>query len=82
MKLVRLVRHGQSAANTGQTSRDHASIPLTPLGLEQARMIAKMFPVAPDLIVASPYARAQATAHLDRSGASPCRIWCNLQTSF
>lgn len=33
MKLVRLIRHGQSAANAGQTSRDHASIPLTRLGL-------------------------------------------------
>jgi len=32
------------------------------LGLEQARMIAGSFSVAPDLIVASPFARAQATA--------------------
>ncbi|PTV62578.1 histidine phosphatase family protein [Pseudomonas putida] len=62
MKRVRLIRHGQSAANAGQASRDHASIPLTPLGLEQARMIAGSFSVAPDLIVASPFARAQATA--------------------
>ncbi|MFG0863138.1 histidine phosphatase family protein [Pseudomonas sp. CJQ_13] len=62
MKQVRLIRHGQSAANAGQASRDHASIPLTPLGLEQARVIAKTFSVAPDLIVSSPYARAQATA--------------------
>ncbi|MFT2157971.1 histidine phosphatase family protein [Pseudomonas putida] len=65
MKLVRLIRHGQSTANSSQASqasRDHASIPLTPLGLEQARMIARTFSVAPDLIVASPFARAQATA--------------------
>jgi broad specificity phosphatase PhoE len=62
MKNVRLIRHGESAANAGHASRDHASIPLTPLGLEQARMIARTFSVAPDLIVASPYARAQATA--------------------
>ncbi|MND34973.1 putative phosphoserine phosphatase 2 [compost metagenome] len=62
MKRVRLIRHGQSAANAGHASRDHASIPLTPLGLEQAQMIAKTFSVAPDLIVASPFARAQATA--------------------
>lgn len=62
MKRVRLIRHGQSAANVGQASRDHASIPLTPLGLEQARMIAGSFSVAPDLIIASPFARAQATA--------------------
>ncbi|MNO29484.1 putative phosphoserine phosphatase 2 [compost metagenome] len=62
MKQIRLIRHGQSAANAGQASRDHASIPLTPLGLEQARVISKTFSVAPDLIVASPFARAQATA--------------------
>jgi len=62
MKRVRLIRHGQSAANAGQASRDHASIPLTPLGLEQARVIAGSFSKAPDLIVASPFARAHATA--------------------
>lgn len=62
MKRVRLIRHGQGAANAGQASRDHASIALTPLGLEQARMIAGSFSVAPDLIVASPFARAQVTA--------------------
>ncbi|MGY3284370.1 broad specificity phosphatase PhoE [Pseudomonas fulva] len=62
MKRVRLIRHGQSAANAGQASRDHESIPLNRLGLEQARMIAVSFSVAPDLIVASPFARAQATA--------------------
>jgi len=62
MKQARLIRHGQSAANAGQASRDHASIPLTPLGVEQARSVARSFAVAPDLIVASPFARAQATA--------------------
>lgn len=62
MKRVRLIRHGQSAANAGQASRDHASIPLTPLGLEQARVIAGSLSKAPDLIVASPLARAHATA--------------------
>lgn len=62
MKNVRLIRHGESAANAGHASRDQASIPLTPLGLEQARVIAGSFSMAPDLIVASPFARAQATA--------------------
>lgn len=62
MKRVRLIRHGQSSANAGHASRDHASIPLTSLGLEQARMVAGSFPVAPDLIVASPFARTQTTA--------------------
>ena len=62
MKNVRLIRHGESAANAGEPTRDHASIPLTAKGLEQAQMIAHFHTSAPDLIVASPFLRAQATA--------------------
>lgn len=62
MKNVRLIRHGESAANAGEPTRDHASIPLTAKGLEQARMVAQSFNCAPGLIVASPFLCAQATA--------------------
>lgn len=62
MKNVRLIRHGESAANAGEPTRDHASIPLTAKGLEQARIVAHSHTSAPDLIVASPFLRAQATA--------------------
>lgn len=62
MKHVRLIRHGESAANAGEASSDHASIPLTPKGVEQAHSVAGAFAQAPDLIVASPFSRAQATA--------------------
>lgn len=62
MKHVRLIRHGESAANAGKASLDHASIPLTPKGVEQAHLVAGAFVQAPDLIVASPFSRAQATA--------------------
>ena len=62
MKHVRLIRHGQSAANAGEASLDHASIPLTPKGVEQASLVAGSFAQAPNLIVASPFSRAQATA--------------------
>lgn len=62
MKHVRLIRHGESAANAGEASLDHASIPLTPKGVEQACLVAGSFVQAPDLIVASPFSRAQATA--------------------
>lgn len=62
MKRVRLTRHGESAANAGQASRDHESIPLTPRGLQQAITVARSFTEAPDLIVVSPFARAQLTA--------------------
>jgi len=62
IKHVRLVRHGESAANAGAASADHATIPLTPKGLKQARLAAMSFTRAPDLIIASPFARAQGTA--------------------
>lgn len=62
MKNVRLIRHGESAANAGEPTRDHASIPLTAKGLEQARIVAQSITSAPGLILASPFLRAQATA--------------------
>ncbi|WP_460421751.1 histidine phosphatase family protein [Pseudomonas sp. ZL2] len=62
MKQTRLIRHGESAANAGEASRDHASIPLTQKGVEQAQRVARSFTQAPQLIVASPFSRAQATA--------------------
>lgn len=62
MKHVRLIRHGESAANAGEASSDHASIPLTPKGVEQAHLVAGSFAQAPDLIVASPFTRAHSTA--------------------
>lgn len=62
MKHVRLIRHGESAANAGEASRDHASIPLTPKGIEQAHLVARSFIQAPALIVASPLSRTQVTA--------------------
>lgn len=62
MKHVRLIRHGESAANAGEPTKDHASIPLTAKGVEQADKLARSFTRAPKLIVASPFLRAQATA--------------------
>ncbi|MCY1410560.1 Histidine phosphatase superfamily [compost metagenome] len=62
MKRVRLIRHGENVANAGQASRDDESIPLTPRGLQQATTVARSFTEAPDLIVVSPFVRAQLTA--------------------
>ncbi|PKH19030.1 histidine phosphatase family protein [Pseudomonas fluorescens] len=62
MRKVRLIRHGESAANAGEASTDHARIPLTAKGVEQAYSMANSFAGAPDLIVASPFSRARATA--------------------
>ncbi|MBA6042468.1 histidine phosphatase family protein [Pseudomonas lactis] len=62
MKNVRLIRHGESAANAGQATLDHATIPLTPKGFEQAHLVALSFNHPPALIVASPFTRAHSTA--------------------
>jgi broad specificity phosphatase PhoE len=62
MKIVRLIRHGESAANAGAATRDHTNIPLTDKGVEQARQVALSLVEPPELIVASPFSRAQATA--------------------
>ncbi|EKT4505267.1 histidine phosphatase family protein [Pseudomonas aeruginosa] len=62
MKNVRLIRHGERAANAGEPTRDHASIPLTAKGLEQARAVAQSITCTPGLILASPFLRAQTTA--------------------
>lgn len=77
MKHVRLIRHGESAANAGEASLDHASIPLTPKGVEQARLVASSFTQAPDLIVASPFSRARATATATVAlfSSVPFEIW-------
>jgi len=80
MKQVRLIRHGQSAANAGQASVDHATIPLTLKGVEQAQSVARSFTHAPDLIVASPFFQSAGNSvppqlillstHLERYGTS------------
>ncbi|CAK9890068.1 MULTISPECIES: histidine phosphatase family protein [Pseudomonas] len=77
MKQARLIRHGESAANAGEASRDHASIPLTQKGLEQAQRVARSFAQAPQLIVASPFSRAQATARATATAfpAVPFETW-------
>lgn len=62
MKHIRLILHGESAANAGEASTDHAKIPLTGRGGKQAYLVANSFTGAPSLIVASSFSQAQATA--------------------
>lgn len=77
MKHVTLIRHGESAANAGGATLDHASIPLTAKGVEQAYLVAHSFNHAPELIVASPFSRARSTAMatVSRFVAIPLEIW-------
>lgn len=62
MLTVTWIRHGESAANAGGSSSDPALIPLTARGRAQAQAIAETLPAAPDLILMSPFTRAQDTA--------------------
>jgi broad specificity phosphatase PhoE len=77
MKVVRLVRHGESAANAGAATLDHANIPLTDKGIEQAKRVAQSVYCVPELIVASPFSRARATADATISvfPDAPFEIW-------
>lgn len=61
-KTITLIRHGQSAANAGYATSDHATIPLTELGYLQADELPSKIITVPDLIIVSPYLRAKETA--------------------
>ncbi len=71
------VRHGQSTGNAGVPCNDLSKVELTDLGAEQARVIAAWWPEKPDLIVTSPYLRAQQTAHptMIRYPNVPVEVW-------
>jgi len=63
MNRIRLIRHAESQANAGHTTSDPSSIELTEAGSKSAQEFAHNYNgPAPDLIVASPYRRAQQTA--------------------
>jgi broad specificity phosphatase PhoE len=57
-----LVRHGQSTSNAGLPAVGHGEVPLTALGEEQAHEVARRVERRPDLLIVSPFLRAQATA--------------------
>ncbi|WP_409262938.1 phosphoglycerate mutase family protein [Pseudomonas putida] len=70
MKHVKLIRHGESAANAGEPTRDHASTPLTAKGMEQDHMVVHSHTSPPDLIVASPFC---APNHLGEAALGVCQ---------
>ena len=72
-----LVRHGQSASNAGLPAAGHGEVPLTALGLEQAREVARRVERRPDLLIVSPFLRAQETAAPIRARwpSVPCETW-------
>ena len=59
---VLFIRHAESVANAGARTREAPTYPLSELGFRQAAQLCALLPVEPELIVVSPYVRAQQTA--------------------
>lgn len=62
MPMVWLIRHGESVSNANLPTTHPGQSRLTPWGQLEAQHIVEMFTQKPDLIVVSPYVRAQETA--------------------
>lgn len=63
MKTIRFIRHAESSANVGLPTTDPGEIPLTENGRQAAAQAAAQYDgPEPDLIVCSPFLRAQQTA--------------------
>lgn len=77
MKEILWIRHGQSVGNAGMPTENRSSFPLSPLGVEQAKVLSQKLPFTPDLIVASPFRRAWETAAPTsaRYPSVPMEIW-------
>jgi len=75
--LTWLVRHGQSTSNAGLPADSYGDIPLTELGLQQARALAGKVERPPDLLVVSPYLRTRETADPLRQKwpSTRCETW-------
>ena len=75
-KNIYLVRHGQSLANAGGVTMEHAAIPLTELGHRQAQALAALLPPEPAGVRVSPFLRAQETAcpYCERTGHAPVTL--------
>lgn len=77
MKKIWLIRHGESIANAGQATDNHEMIPLSTVGIRQAQDLALSMTEKPDLIITSPYLRAQQTAlqTIGKFPGVPTGIW-------
>ena len=75
--LTWLVRHGQSASNAGLPAVGFGEVPLTALGQQQAREVARRVDRQPDRLIVSPFLRAHETAApiRERWPRTPCEVW-------
>jgi 2,3-bisphosphoglycerate-dependent phosphoglycerate mutase len=62
MPVVWFIRHGQSESNADLKTVHPAQSALTPRGVQEAQQVAAIFHPEPDLIIISPFLRAQQTA--------------------
>jgi broad specificity phosphatase PhoE len=76
IKTLHLIRHGESQANVGGVTMEHAAIPLTDRGHRQAQVLAALLPPEPAGVWVSPFLRAQETAHpyCMRTGREPATL--------
>lgn len=77
MKQVWFIRHGESEGNAGLPHAISALTPLTEKGKQQADAIPPRIVERPDLIIVSPFPRAQQTATptLQKFPDVPTEIW-------
>lgn len=59
---VWFIRHAESVANAGARTHEAPTYPLSEIGFRQAEQLAGALAIEPDLIIVSPYVRAQQTA--------------------
>jgi broad specificity phosphatase PhoE len=59
---IYFVRHGESVANAGGVTMEHALIPLSSLGRAQAEAIATVLAIQPSRVLVSKFVRARETA--------------------
>jgi len=79
MKTIYLVRHGESDINVSDVYMDDVTPPLTELGKEQARFLAKRAKnLKFDALVASPYERTKETAAMIAEETGRAIEFCDL----
>lgn len=77
MPVVWFIRHGESESNANLKTSHPARSELTPQGYIESESVAEAISQTPDLIVVSPYTRAQQTAvpTLNKFPQSPVETW-------
>jgi broad specificity phosphatase PhoE len=75
--MIYMVRHGQSASNAGGITTCASDICLSEKGWQEARGFAQEVDKKPDMIIVSPFLRAQQTSEplLEKFPDVPVEVW-------